>query len=168
MTKILMIVVFANLLIMIFRNCRAVLGVVAPAIIMLLSLFVLLVARFSVTSLIIAIYINLILFLFSVFVIVRVTQRNAGGLTDDFMEYWQSDDNVMIQVRTRVFTTRVTKMVVWQRDKGCCVKCGLNQNLEFKYNIPYSKGGSNTHENIHLVCQNCNHSSIEIAQNNKL
>ncbi len=168
MVYLLLITVFGNMILMIFKNYRTVLGGAAPAIIMSLSLMIFLVGKFSMAAFIIAIYINLILLMFSVFVIVRVSQQNAGGLTDDFMEYWQTDDNVRIPVRISLFTTRVTKMIVWQRDKGRCVKCGSNQNLEFKYKIPCSKGGSNNHENIHLVCQHCSHSSIEIIQDSML
>ena len=45
------------------------------------------------------------------------------------------------------------KFEVWKRDKGCCVKCGSNENLHFNHIIPYSKGGSSlVAENIQLLC----------------
>jgi 5-methylcytosine-specific restriction endonuclease McrA len=50
------------------------------------------------------------------------------------------------------------KLFVWQRDRGCCVKCESNKNLEYDHIIPVSKGGSNTARNIQLLCQNCNRS----------
>lgn len=160
----LLITVFGNLILMMFKNYRTVLGVVAPTILILLSFVIFLTAKFSIAAFIIAIYVNLILFLFSVFVIIHVSRQNSDGIADDFTEYWLDDNNVTMKVGIRVFTTRVTKMIVWQRDKGRCIKCGSNQDLEFKYNIPCSKGGSNTHINIHLVCQNCSYSSVEIIQ----
>jgi hypothetical protein len=48
------------------------------------------------------------------------------------------------------------KIFVWQRDKGRCVKCGSNKNLEFDHIIPVKMGGSNTARNIQLLCEACN------------
>jgi hypothetical protein len=48
------------------------------------------------------------------------------------------------------------KMFVWQRDKGKCVKCGSQENLEYDHIIPVSRGGSNTERNIQLLCEKCN------------
>ncbi|MFH0791187.1 MAG: HNH endonuclease signature motif containing protein [Candidatus Omnitrophota bacterium] len=48
------------------------------------------------------------------------------------------------------------KMFVWQRDKGKCVKCGSQENLEYDHIIPVVKGGSNTERNIQLLCEKCN------------
>jgi len=50
------------------------------------------------------------------------------------------------------------RMEVWQRDGGCCVKCGSQENLEFDHVIPLSKGGSNTARNLQLLCEQCNRS----------
>ena len=50
------------------------------------------------------------------------------------------------------------KMFVWQRDGGCCVKCGSQRNLEFDHIIPLSKGGGKTARNIQLLCEKCNRS----------
>jgi 5-methylcytosine-specific restriction endonuclease McrA len=48
------------------------------------------------------------------------------------------------------------RLFVWQRDKGCCVKCGSRERLEFDHIIPVSAGGSNTERNIQLLCESCN------------
>ena len=50
------------------------------------------------------------------------------------------------------------KTIVWQRDKGHCVKCGSQKNIEYDHIIPLAKGGSNTARNIQLLCENCNRS----------
>jgi hypothetical protein len=168
MANLLLITIFGNLILMIFKNYRMVLGVVAPTILISISLVILLAAKFSAGAFIITIYINFILLMFSVYVIVLVTRQNAHGISDDFMENWLNDDNEIIQVGVRVFTTRVSKMIVWQRDKGSCAKCGSNQDLEFKYNFPCSKGGSDNHKNIHLLCQSCNCSSTEFTREKQL
>ena len=52
----------------------------------------------------------------------------------------------------RIIPTSI-KLAVWKRDKGCCTKCGNNDNLHFDHIIPYSKGGSSLMpENIQLLC----------------
>ena len=45
---------------------------------------------------------------------------------------------------------------VWRRDKGCCVKCGSRQQLEFDHIIPVSRGGATTVRNLQLLCKPCN------------
>ena len=51
---------------------------------------------------------------------------------------------------------REVKVAVWQRDKGACVQCGSNANLEYDHIVPLAMGGSNTERNLQLLCEGCN------------
>jgi HNH endonuclease len=48
------------------------------------------------------------------------------------------------------------RMFVWQRDEGCCIKCGNRERLEYDHIIPVIEGGRNTARNIQLLCETCN------------
>lgn len=48
------------------------------------------------------------------------------------------------------------KLVVWARDGGACVRCGLKKDLHFDHIIPLSKGGGNSEANVQILCQSCN------------
>jgi HNH endonuclease len=48
------------------------------------------------------------------------------------------------------------KLLVWARDGGHCVRCGSDQELHFDHIIPVVKGGSNSAENVQILCQTCN------------
>ena len=49
-----------------------------------------------------------------------------------------------------------TREFVWNRDGGCCQNCSSRDNLQFDHVIPLALGGSNTAENIELLCRKCN------------
>ena len=44
------------------------------------------------------------------------------------------------------------KQEVWARDGGCCVLCGASDDLHFDHEIPFSKGGASTTENVRILC----------------
>jgi hypothetical protein len=48
------------------------------------------------------------------------------------------------------------KLLVWTRDGGACVKCGVARDLHFDHVIPVSRGGGTDAENIQLLCRACN------------
>jgi hypothetical protein len=56
----------------------------------------------------------------------------------------------------RTAIPEIVKMIVFQRDQGKCARCGAKENLHFDHIIPVSKGGSNSEENIQLLCEACN------------
>jgi 5-methylcytosine-specific restriction endonuclease McrA len=51
---------------------------------------------------------------------------------------------------------QAVRLFVWQRDQGKCVRCGIQERLEFDHIIPVCEGGSSTERNIQLLCERCN------------
>ena len=49
------------------------------------------------------------------------------------------------------------RMYVWRRDHGSCVRCGGQERVWFEYIVPVMAGGSNTEQNIRLMCVRCSH-----------
>jgi hypothetical protein len=64
-------------------------------------------------------------------------------------------NDVSPAVRSRTIPSFV-KQQVWARDKAQCVICGSMDDLHYDHDIPYSRGGGNTVENIRLLCARCN------------
>lgn len=48
------------------------------------------------------------------------------------------------------------RIEVFQRDSGCCVWCGSDENIEFDHVTPVSKGGESIASNLQLLCRSCN------------
>jgi hypothetical protein len=56
--------------------------------------------------------------------------------------------------RSRAIPAAV-KEEVWARDNGRCAECGAAEDLHYDHEIPLSKGGANTAQNIRLLCTRC-------------
>lgn len=48
------------------------------------------------------------------------------------------------------------KIAVSVRDQGKCVQCGSTDDLHFDHKVPWSRGGTNSINNIQLLCGLCN------------
>jgi HNH endonuclease len=59
-------------------------------------------------------------------------------------------------VRRRERIPQDVKRAVWERDKGQCVECGSDFDIQYDHIIPFSMGGANTMENLQLLCARCN------------
>jgi 5-methylcytosine-specific restriction endonuclease McrA len=51
---------------------------------------------------------------------------------------------------------REVRRRVWQRYSGKCADCGAVDYLEFDHIVPVAKGGSNSDQNVQLLCRKCN------------
>jgi hypothetical protein len=88
-------------------------------------------------------------------------------IRDSGINYRQEPDQknyaiTKYSVRSRHIPTSV-KNEVWERDGGKCVLCGSKRDLEWDHDIPFKRGGSNTSNNIRILCKKCNrHKSDKI------
>ena len=53
------------------------------------------------------------------------------------------------------------KQYIWTRDAGSCRGCGATTELQFDHIIPVAKGGSNSAENLQILCGPCNRSKSD-------
>lgn len=51
-----------------------------------------------------------------------------------------------------------TKAFVFERDGCACVQCGATQDLTLDHIRPWSIGGTDTAENLQILCRSCNSS----------
>lgn len=71
---------------------------------------------------------------------------------------WRLAGGVLAVGRVRERIPPDVRSAVWRRDGGQCVICGSIEKLEFGHIIPWSKGGSDSEENLQIECQYHNRS----------
>jgi uncharacterized membrane protein YebE (DUF533 family) len=54
------------------------------------------------------------------------------------------------------FVARDVRQRVWQKYGGSCANCAATQYLEFDHIVPVARGGSNSEQNVQLLCRACN------------
>jgi 5-methylcytosine-specific restriction endonuclease McrA len=91
--------------------------------------------------------------------------RRAGGLlergrlTDAKVlideRLWEMRATSRRSERSRHIPSEVRREV-WERDGGCCCRCGATEELQFDHIIPWSEGGAHSAENLELLCGRCN------------
>lgn len=62
----------------------------------------------------------------------------------------------MIRSKNVRYISLDTKKKVYERDKGVCVICGSNENIEYDHIIPIAKGGDSEINNLQLLCRSHN------------
>jgi hypothetical protein len=82
------------------------------------------------------------------------TAREDDGSREILFE--TGDAPLPYELTTREPIPEAVRGAVWRRDRGRCVRCGSNQNLQFDHIIPVSKGGATTERNLQLLCERCN------------
>ena len=50
---------------------------------------------------------------------------------------------------------REIRDAVWTRDRGVCAECEGRENLKFKHLVPVAPGGTDTVDNLRLLCKPC-------------
>ncbi|WP_051324757.1 HNH endonuclease [Candidatus Solirubrobacter pratensis] len=64
-------------------------------------------------------------------------------------------DTLPQQPRREVIPREVRR-AVFERDRGRCVECGSNFDIQYDHVIPVALGGANTVANLQLLCAPCN------------
>lgn len=92
-----------------------------------------------------------------------LAQRDADRVRLRQVQQLISDHESILAKRTDRSRTAIpteVKQAVWKRDGGVCVRCGRGKadgaRLHFDHIIPYSLGGSDTEENVQVLCLDCN------------
>lgn len=81
-------------------------------------------------------------------------QRRRDGRFERLRRLHAHEEEAATARRQRI--PEEVRSLVWARDEGRCVRCGVEEDLQFDHVIPFARGGGNAEENIQLLCGACN------------
>jgi len=82
-------------------------------------------------------------------------QKRLTQLKESNIREMQAAQRKFRIFRNSRYIPKNIRNIFWERDGGRCVECGSSIGLEFDYIIPLRRGGSNTAENIQILCKKC-------------
>jgi len=86
----------------------------------------------------------------------RLEQDRLNRIKQDNFRVMQKTQQKLRTFRRSRYIPKHIRDIVWEKDKGKCADCGSDIDIEFDHIIPFSKGGSNTVNNIQILCKKCN------------
>ncbi len=81
-------------------------------------------------------------------------RRRRDGQLDRLRQIRAREEQVEGARRERI--PPEVRSFVWERDRGSCVACGAEDDLQFDHLIPVARGGGNAAENLQILCGPCN------------
>jgi hypothetical protein len=92
-----------------------------------------------------------------VLALIRDRERRAAQRLDRAHMLLNVDEGRAAKPRgRREPVAREVRRAVFERDGGKCVDCGSTFDLQYDHVIPVALGGATTHENLQLLCADCN------------
>ena len=102
----------------------------------------------------------ILLFLFALFTNPKETftliSLVVGKINGKYNQTYKISTPTKSETKRSRYISNSVRGEVWARDDGRCVICQSTESLQFDHIIPFSKGGSNTSENLQLLCDDCN------------
>ena len=84
--------------------------------------------------------------------------KKVSKKIDEFDKLYQKAIDLICEAKpsSSRYIPKSVRRAVLIRDRCQCVKCGSNKNLQFDHDVAIKNGGSNTVDNIQLLCKRCN------------
>ena len=84
--------------------------------------------------------------------------KKVSKKIDEFDKLYQKAIDLICEAKpsSSRYIPKSVRRAVLIRDRCQCVRCGRNKNLQFDHDVAIKNGGSNTVDNIQLLCKRCN------------